>query len=64
MKNWSTDTKKLEKDPEAFAIWRLEQTVNFGLSDKKIDQTLLKKYFDLITIDPARKNFLSFLLSS
>lgn len=64
MYNWSTDTTELKKDANAYAIWRLEQMVNFGLSDEKLDTILLKKYFDTLSLDPSRKAFLSFLLAS
>ena len=42
MKNWSTDTKKLKKNKDKFAIWKLEQLVNFGLGKEKIIRSELK----------------------
>lgn len=62
MKNWSTNTKELKQNKDKFAIWQLEQLVNFGLDKKKIDQSLLKKYWDLIEIDPSRRKFLALIL--
>jgi hypothetical protein len=62
MKNWSTDIKKLKKDKEKFAIWKLEQMVNFGLDGKKIKKTELKKYWKGINIDPAKRKFLSLFI--
>ena len=62
MKNWSTDTKKLRKDKDKFAIWKLEQMVNFGLGKKKIKKSELKKYWKAINIDPAKRKFLSLFL--
>lgn len=62
MRNWSTDTTALEQDPEKYAIWKLEQLINFGLDDEKLDCTLLKRYFHRLQIDPARKKFLELLL--
>lgn len=59
MKNWSTDTTELEKDPEKFSIWRLEQLINFGLDDEKIDLNELRKYWDVIHIDPYARKFLA-----
>ncbi|KKQ23758.1 MAG: hypothetical protein US35_C0001G0002 [Parcubacteria group bacterium GW2011_GWA2_37_10] len=59
MKNWSTNTRKLRKDKEKFAIWKLEQMVNFGLGKKKIKKSELKKYWKVINIDPAKRKFLS-----
>ena len=62
MYNWSTDEKELKKDPELYKIWRLEQLANFGLNGEKIKSEDLKKYWDKIEIDPARRKFLSIIL--
>ena len=62
MRNWSTDTKTLQKDPEAYAVWKLEQLVNFGLDGEKIDEKELRKYWDQLQIDPSRRAFLHILL--
>lgn len=62
MKNWSVDIKKLKKDNEKFAIWKLEQMINFGLDGKKIKKAELKKYWKNIDIDPAKRKFLSLLI--
>ncbi len=64
MRNWSTDTNELQKDPEKYAIWELEQMVNFGLQGKKLDRRLLEKYWDKITIDPNRRQYLRHLLDA
>ena len=42
MHNWSVDVKKLRKNKGKYAIWKLEQMVNFGLNGEKIDKKLLK----------------------
>ncbi|OGG44478.1 hypothetical protein A2841_00155 [Candidatus Kaiserbacteria bacterium RIFCSPHIGHO2_01_FULL_48_10] len=62
MYNWSTDEKILKKDKKKYAIWKLEQMVNFGLGGKKLDQKMLKKYWRTIKIDPQRRKFLILLL--
>jgi len=62
MYNWSINLEELKKDPEKFLIWRLEQTINFGLNGKKLDKNLVKKYWNKIRIDPARKKFIKLLL--
>ena len=62
MKNWSTDTTELEKDPEKLSIWRLEQLINFGLDDEKIDLNELRKYWDIVNIDPYKRKFLSLFI--
>ena len=62
MYNWSVDLKELKKDPPKAIIWKLEQTINFGLNGKKLNKHLVKKYWNKLLIDPARKKFLKFLL--
>lgn len=62
MKNWSTDEEALKKDPEAYAIWKLEQLVNYGIGDEKISKAELTMYWDRIQVDPDRRRFLSLLL--
>lgn len=59
MKNWSTDTSELQKDKEKFSIWRLEQLINFGLGEEKIDLNELRTYWDILDIDPFKRKFLS-----
>ncbi len=62
MYNWSTDEKELKKDPERYAVWQLEQMVNFGLHGKKLNESLLKKYWSKLSLDPARRRFLGLLI--
>lgn len=62
MYNWSTDEKVLKKDKRKYAIWKLEQMVNFGLSGKKLDKKILMKYWRAIKVDPYRRKFLTLLL--
>lgn len=63
MYNWSTQEAELRKNPEKYAIWKLEQMVNFGLDGQKIEKNQLKKYWPKINIDPARRRFLEILLN-
>lgn len=63
MYNWSTQEKELKKNKEKYAIWKLEQMVNFGLDEEKIDKEELKKYWTYINIDSARRRFLEMLLN-
>lgn len=63
MYNWSTDTKKLRKNPVKFSIWKLEQQLNFGLNGHKVSTKLLRKYWPKLTLDPKRKKVLEFWLS-
>jgi hypothetical protein len=62
MKNWSTDTTELQKDQKKFSIWRLEQLINFGLDDEKIDIVELREYWNDLHIDPFKKKFLSLFI--
>ncbi len=64
MKNWSTDTTELEKSPEHYTIWKLEQMVNFGLDEgEKIDEIELRKYFSRLELDPDRKKLFELFLA-
>jgi len=62
MYNWSVDTTKLEKHPEQYAIWKLEQLINYGLDGEKIKINLLRKYWSKLRIDPKKRDALTFLL--
>lgn len=62
MYNWSTDTKRLQKDPDKYAVWKLEQMINYGLGNEKINRKDLVKYFDFLVIDPDKKAFLTYIL--
>lgn len=63
MQNWSTDEQALKKkDPRKYAIWRLEQLINYGVGEEKLSESELRKYWDELDIDPERRRFLGFLL--
>jgi len=62
MYNWNTNTKTLKKNPGEYAVWRLEQLINFGLDEERLDSKLVKKYWDKLRIDPEKKEALAFLL--
>ena len=62
MKNWSTDIKKLAEDPAQFAIWKLEQMVNFGLDGKKISCAEIKKYWKILDLDRGKRAYLKMIL--
>lgn len=62
MYNWNIDTTTLKKNPQKYAIWRLEQLVNFGLNGEKIKVSDLKKYWSFLNLDPQRKQVLEFWL--
>ncbi len=64
MYNWSTDTKKLKKNPEKYAVWKLEQMINFGLDGEKLDKEKVKEMWDNIkgNLDPYKKRAIEYLL--
>lgn len=62
MYNWSVDEEKLKKDPEAYEIWRLEQMINYGLGEEKLDRDLVIKNWDKLFMDSLTKQYLKFLL--
>jgi len=64
MKHWSVDTEKFKKIPEAYAIWELEQMINFGLRPGKIKRRELSRYWNKINLDPHKKKFLALILNS
>ena len=62
MHNWSTDISQLKKNKKKYTIWKLEQLVNFGLAKEKINKADIKKYWNDIHIDSARKKFLHLIV--
>ncbi|MDO8575573.1 MAG: hypothetical protein Q7R78_02640 [bacterium] len=62
LKHWSVNTKELKKDPESYAIWKLEQWVNWGIGTEKIKKTDLLKYWNKIDIDEYKRKALSLAL--
>lgn len=62
MYNWSVDEKQLKKYPEEYKIWKLEQMINWGLGEEKLDEKLLRKYWHKLFLDPIKKKYLAFLL--
>lgn len=62
MYNWSVDIDELKKDKKKYAVWRLEQMVNFGLDGKKINCREIKKYWKFLSLDPAKKKYLKMIL--
>ena len=61
-KHWSVDTEELEKSPEKFAIWKLEQWVNWGVGGEKAKRKDLIKYWDQLDIDIWKRKALSLVL--
>lgn len=63
MYNWSVDEKKFKKEnPKAYKIWKLQQMINYGLDGEKLDEKLVRKYWDKLFMDEPTRKFLRFLL--
>lgn len=62
MKHWSVDEEKMRKSPEAFAIWSLENSINFGMRKNRLKKADLLMYWNKLDLDHAKKRFLSLLL--
>lgn len=62
MYNWNIDTKLLMKDRKQYAVWRLEQLVNFGLAGEKLKREQLRRYWKELYLDPGKKKYLKLLL--
>lgn len=63
MYNWSVDEKQFKKeDPEGYKIWRLEQMINWGLGGEKLDESLVRKYWHRLFLDPVKRQYIFFLL--
>lgn len=64
MYNWSSREQRNEKilNSDEYRIWKLEQTINFGLNGKKLEKKELKRYWQHLNLDTHKKHFLSLLL--
>ena len=63
MHNWSTDIRNLKECPEKYAIWQLEQQLNYGLHEgEKIERALLDKYLPVLNIDQDTRNLMEYIL--
>lgn len=63
MKHWSVDASVLGNDPDALAVWELENAVNFGIRNGKINRQNLLTYWNKLDLDPHKKKFLSLILA-
>jgi len=62
MQNWSVNIGELKKNKERYAIWKLEQMVNFGLGKQKLSREKLEKYWNKLNLDENKKKYLSMIL--
>lgn len=61
-KHWSVNVKELKKNPEDFAVWTLEQWVNWGIGAAKVKRGDLLKYWGKLDIDEWKRKALSLTL--
>ena len=65
MYNWSVDEEKLKKEgPAGYKLWRLEQMINYGADEEKLDEIEVKKAWPKIKdrLDPYKARLIEFLL--
>ncbi len=64
MRNWSTDTTAFNRNSPLYHRWKLEQLINFGLQNEKLNRAHLRLHIETLVIDPAKKLFLKFILNN
>lgn len=64
MRNWSVDEGYLKKFPLKYKLWKLIQSLSYGLDNEKLNKMEVIKYWGRIKdqLDPARRDYLNFLL--
>ena len=64
MWNWDYDLpKNWQPKTDEEWIWYIERVVNYGPRDNdKLNKHIIRKYFDRLTLDNERKEFLRFLV--
>lgn len=61
MFNWNTDVTAF-KSQEELVVWKLNQLINFGLGQEKLNLDLVRKYWKKLYLDAGRKKFLNLIL--
>ena len=65
MYNWSTDEETFKRiNPQKYKLWKLEQLINYGLDEEKLDKEEVKKAWPKIedNLDPYKKRAIEYLL--
>jgi len=62
MYNWSVDLSRLKKNKREYEIFKLEQSINYGLNGKKLSEKSLRKYWNDLQIDVDKREYLELLL--
>ena len=62
-KHWSVDERRLADDPEAYAVWKLEQRINYGIGEPLIAEAELRARFDILDLYPWKRKALMLALA-
>lgn len=64
MYNWSVDEKYLQKNPKAYKLWKMEQMINYGLDNEKLEKKEVLANWDYLKnrLDPRRRSLIEFFL--
>jgi len=65
MHNWTIDEKKLKQnDPEKYKLWKLVQSINYGLDGHKLSKKQIINSWPFIKnkLDPYKKRALEYLI--
>ncbi len=65
MHNWTIDEKRLkENDPGKYELWKLVQSINYGLDNHKLSKKQLINAWPFIKkkLDPYKKRALEYLI--
>lgn len=62
-KHWSVDEKALVKHPTEHAKWKLEQRINFGVGEEKINEKELRAHWNELDLDPHKRKALALALN-
>lgn len=58
-KHWSVDENLIKKDSKQYAIWKLEERINNGVGEQKINKVDLITYWKEIVIDSWKRKALA-----
>ncbi len=63
MYNWSVNLDQIKKYPQKYRFWRLEQLINFGLGEEKLEEGEVRENLSQLHLDPLKRRYMEFLLS-
>lgn len=63
MRNWSVNTKKINKKTLEYKLWKYEQLLNYGFDkNEKLEREFLEKYIHTLKVDEKTREYVKFLL--